>query len=39
MEKIHISSEGKGATTEVLSIELYGIDEKTEENRYEKIIP
>lgn len=39
LEKIYISSKGKGASTEVISIELYGMDEKTGENRYEKIIP
>ena len=39
LEKIFISSKGKGASTKVTSIELFGIDEKTAEDRYEKLNP
>jgi hypothetical protein len=37
LEKIFISSKGKGASTEVTSIELFGHDVKTGEDRYEKL--
>ena len=39
LEKIYISSKGKGLSTEVVSIELFGEDKQTGEERYEKIDP
>jgi hypothetical protein len=39
LEKIYITSKGKGLATEVISIELFGVDEGNGEDRYEKIIP
>ena len=39
LEKIFISSKGKGASTKVTSMELFGKDVKTGEDRYEKFKP
>ena len=39
LEKIYISSRGKGVSTEVVSIELFGKDKQTGEERYEKLDP
>ena len=39
LEKIYITSEGKGVSTNVTSIELFGMDKGTRENLYEKINP
>jgi len=39
LEKIFISSKGKGASTKVTFFELFGKDEKTGEDRYEKLNP
>lgn len=39
LEKIFISSRGSGLSTEVTSIELFGKDESTGEDRYEKLNP
>ena len=39
LEKIFIISKGKGASTKMTSMELFGKDVKTGENRYEKFKP
>lgn len=39
LEKIFISSKGKGASTKVKYMELFGKDVKTGEDRYEKLKP
>ena len=39
IEKIFISSKGKGVSAKITSIELFGKDEKTGEDRYERLTP
>ncbi|MBW2475110.1 MAG: DUF4833 domain-containing protein [Deltaproteobacteria bacterium] len=39
IDKIFISSKGKGVSAKVTFIELFGIDEKTGEDRYERLTP
>lgn len=39
LEKIFITSKGKGASTKVISFELFGQDRETGEERYEKFNP
>lgn len=39
LNKIFISSKGKGVSTKVTSIELFGKDEETGEDRHEKLTP
>jgi hypothetical protein len=39
IEKIFISSKGKGVSAKVTFIELFGKDEKTGEDRYERLTP
>ena len=39
IEKIFISSKGKGVSAKITSIELFGKDHKTGEDRYERLTP